>query len=150
MLVRESRERRFYVVNVALLVLRVVLGGVFVAHGAQKLFGWFGGQGLKGTADFFDQIGLKPGSVMAPLAGAVEFGGGLLVLAGLLTRLGAVGLAGTMVVAIAKVHGKNGFFAQNGGYEYNLSILGMAAALVLAGAGEYSVDDALQGARNRR
>ena len=137
-------------VNVALLVLRVILGVIFVAHGAQKLFGWFGGQGLKGTADFFDGVNIKPGNVWAPVAGGVEFSGGLLVLAGLLTRLGALGLAGTMVVAIAKVHGKNGFFAQNGGYEYNLSILGMAAALVLAGAGQYSVDDALQGTRNRR
>ena len=129
--------------DAALLVLRVVLGGIFLAHGAQKLFGAFGGPGLKGTAVFFEQIGIKPGRVMAPLAALSEFGGGLLVLVGLLTPLGALAVAGTMVVAIAKVHGKNGFFAENGGYEYNLAVIGMAAALVLAGAGAYSVDAAL-------
>lgn len=126
--------------DVALLVLRVVLGTIFLAHGAQKLFGAFGGPGLKGTAGFFEQIGIKPGSVMAPLAALSEFGGGLLVLVGLLTPLGALAIAGTMVVAIAKVHGKNGFFAENGGYEYNLALIGVAATLVLAGAGAYSVD----------
>lgn len=98
--------------DVALLVLRVVLGTIFLAHGSQRLFGAVGGHGLKGTAASFEQIGIKPGSVTAPLAALSEFGGGLLVLVGLLTPLGALAVAGTMVVAIAKMHGKNGFFTQ--------------------------------------
>ena len=94
--------------------LRLVLGGVFIAHGAQKLFGWFGGPGLQGTAGFFDQAGLKPGSVMALLAGLAEFGGGLLVLLGLLTPVGALAVIVVMIVAILRVHLPNGFFNTSG------------------------------------
>ena len=126
--------------DLALFVLRLVLGGVFIAHGAQKLFGWFGGPGLQGTAGFFDQTGIKPGSVMALLAGLAEFGGGLLVLLGLLTPLGALAIIVVMIVAILRVHLPNGFFNTNGGYEFNLTLIGIAVALILAGSGAYGLD----------
>jgi putative oxidoreductase len=129
--------------DLALLVLRLVLGGVFIAHGAQKLFGWFSGPGLKGTAGFFEQIGAKPGPVMALLAGLAEFGGGLLVLLGLLTPVGALAIIAVMIVAILRVHLANGFFNSNGGYEFNLTLIGIAVALIIAGAGSISLDGTL-------
>jgi putative oxidoreductase len=129
--------------DIALLILRLVLGGVFVAHGAQKLFGSVGGHGLKGTAGFFEQIGLKPGHTMALLAGLAEFGGGLLVLLGLLTPLGAFAIIAVMAMAIVKVHVPNGFFNESGGYEFNLVLIAVAVALVLAGSGAYGLDAAL-------
>lgn len=126
-----------------MLVLRLVLGGVFIAHGAQKLFGWFGGPGLKGTVGFFEQIGVKPGSTMALLAALSEFGGGLLVLLGLLTPVGTLAIIAVMIVAILRVHLANGFFNTNGGYEFNLTLVGVAFALLIAGAGTISLDGAL-------
>ena len=102
-------------IDVGLLVLRLVLGVIFIGHGAQKLFGSFGGHGLKGTAGFFEQIGLKPGRAMALLAGLAEFGGGLLVLVGFLTPLGAFAIIAVMAVAIARAHMPNGFFNEGGG-----------------------------------
>jgi putative oxidoreductase len=130
-------------VDVGLLVLRVVLGVIFVAHGAQKLFGSFGGPGLKGMAAFHDQLGIRPPYLMAVLAGLAEFVGGILVAVGFLTPLVAVALMVTMAVAVFKVHLKNGFFAQNGGYEFNLALAGMALTLLLTGAGTLSLDGVL-------
>ncbi len=130
-------------VDVGLLVLRLVLGIIFVAHGAQKLFGSFGGPGLKGTAGFHEQLGIKPPLAMAVLAGLAEFVGGILVAVGFLTPLAAAALIVTMVVAALTVHLRNGFFAQSGGYEFNLALAGMALALLLAGAGAISLDGAL-------
>jgi putative oxidoreductase len=130
--------------DIALLILRMVLGGIFVVHGAQKLFGTFGGHGLKGTAGFFEQIGLKPGRTMALLAGLAEFGGGLLVLVGFLTPLGAFALIAVQSVAIAKVHVPNGFFNEGGGYEFNLVLVAVAVALILTGSGAYGLDAALE------
>ena len=130
-------------VDVGLLVLRLVLGVIFVAHGAQKLFGSFGGPGLKGTAAFFEQLGIRPGRPMALLAGLAEFVGGILVAVGFLTPLAAVALIAVMVVAVLTVHLKNGFFAQDGGYEFNLALVGMALTLLLAGAGALSLDSVL-------
>jgi len=130
-------------VDLALLVLRVVLGVIFVAHGGQKLFGSFGGPGLKGTAGFFEQLGIRPTYPMAVAVGVVEFFGGLLAALGLLTPVAAVGIILVMVVAILTVHLRNGFFNQNGGYEFNLALIGIALALLLAGAGSYSLDAAL-------
>jgi putative oxidoreductase len=130
-------------VNIGLLVLRLVLGVIFVAHGAQKLFGSFGGPGLKGTTGFFEQLGIKPPYFMAVLSGLAEFVGGILVAVGFLTPLAAVALIVTMAVAVLTVHLKNGFFAQNGGYEFNLALAGMALTLLLTGAGGLSLDGAL-------
>lgn len=130
-------------VDAGLLVLRVVLGGIFAAHGAQKLFGSFGGPGLKGTAGFHEQLGIKPPYLMAVLAGLAEFVGGLLVAVGFLTPLAALALIVVMIVAVFTVHVRNGFFSMNGGYEFNLALAGMALTLLLTGAGALSVDGAL-------
>lgn len=129
-------------VAVGLLVLRIFLGAILIPHGAQKLFGAFGGGGVKGTGAFFEQIGLKPGYAMALAAGLAEFVGGILVILGFLTPLAAVAIIGTMVVAALVAHVKNGFFATAGGYEYNLALAGMALVLVITGAGAVSLDAA--------
>jgi putative oxidoreductase len=124
----------------ALLPIRIGVGATMAAHGAQKLFGWFGGYGLEGTGQFFaENLGLKPGVLMAALAGGAEFFGGLLLLVGLLTRLAGVTLVGTMAVAIIATY--NGvFFVQNGGIEYPLMLLLACLTFVIAGGGAYSVD----------
>lgn len=129
--------------DIALLILRLVLGGIFVAHGAQKLFGSFGGLGIEGTAVFHEQLGIKPAKPMAVLAGLAEFLGGILVIAGFLTPLAALALIVVIIVAILKVHLKNGFFATSGGYEFNLVLIAVAVALLLAGSGAYGTDAAL-------
>ena len=131
--------------GLAPLVLRVVVGGIFAAHGAQKLFGWFGGYGLEGTGQFFGSIGLQPGYLMALLAGAAEFFGGLALVLGLLVRGAAAALAFAMVIAIFAVHWSKGFFASVGGYEYALALLAASVSLLFSGAGRYSVDAALLG-----
>ncbi|UKS27771.1 DoxX family protein [Paenibacillus sp. HWE-109] len=123
-----------------LLIIRLVIGLTFAAHGTQKLFGWFGGYGPKGTGGFFDSIGIKPGVLMAVLAGLAELGGGLLFAAGLWTWLGAALIALTMLMAILKVHGKNGFWVTSNGIEYNLVLLAIAVGVALIGAGDYSFD----------
>jgi putative oxidoreductase len=125
------------------LVLRVVAGIIFAAHGSQKLFGWFGGYGLDGTGQWMDSVGLAPGHLMALLAGSAEFFGGLLLILGLLVRPAALVLAVTMVVAIAKVHVSHGLFLTNNGYEYALALLAISVALVLSGAGRVSFDRVL-------
>lgn len=119
--------------------LRLVLGVTMTAHGAQKLFGWFGGYGLSGTAGFFaDKLGLTPGLFWATLAGSGEFFGGLLLILGLATRLAALNTAVVMLVAIFTVHG-GGFFAP-AGMEFPLSLLAMSLALVISGGGALSAD----------
>ena len=130
-------------VDVGLLVLRVVLGVIFAAHGAQKLFGAFGGPGIEGTAGFHGQLGIKPPYLMAVLAGLAEFAGGILIAVGFLTPLAAVALILTMAVAVFTVHLKNGFFNMNGGYEFNLALAGMALTLLITGAGAFSLDAVL-------
>ena len=105
------------------LPLRVGAGVIFAAHGAQKLFGWFGGYGLEGTGGWMASIGIEPGVLMAALAGGAEFFGGLFLIVGLLVRPAAVVLAITMVVAIAAVHLQNGLFMSNNGYEFGLALL---------------------------
>ncbi|MDO6708694.1 DoxX family protein [Photobacterium sp. 1_MG-2023] len=125
------------------LALRVPAGIIFMAHGAQKLFGAFGGNGLEGTGQWMASIGLEPGMLMAFLAGSGEFFGGLLILLGFLTRPAAAVLAVTMVVAIVAVHLPNGLFMSNGGYEFGLSLLAIAVSLAVSGAGKLSVDNLL-------
>ena len=105
------------------LPLRVVAGVIFAAHGAQKLFGWFGGYGLEGTAGWMASIGLEPGLLMAAMAGGAEFFGGLLLIVGLLVRPAALILAITMAVAIVTVHLSNGLFMSNNGYEFGLALI---------------------------
>jgi len=125
-------------------LLRVVVGILFVAHGAQKLFGWFGGYGLEGTGQWMASIGLGPGYLMALLAGSAEFFGGLALILGVLVRPAAIGLAITMVVAIFSVHFQNGLFMDKNGYEYALALLVVAVSLAISGAGKASVDAQLQ------
>jgi putative oxidoreductase len=126
------------------LLLRMVVGGFFIGHGTQKLFGWFGGGGLQGTAEGFEQLGLKPGRVHASAAGVAEAGGGAMLIAGLETPLAAAALTATMLTAIRTVHFKNGPWATNGGYEYNAVLVAVALALAEFGPGPLSLD-ALRG-----
>jgi putative oxidoreductase len=126
--------------DIGLLLIRLVIGLSFMAHGAQKLFGSFGGHGIKGTGGWFESIGMKPGVALALMAGLAEFGGGLLLTLGFLTPLAGVLIAGTMLIAIIKVHGPNGYWATNNGYELNLTLLIVAIAIALTGAGQYSID----------
>jgi putative oxidoreductase len=123
--------------------LRIVVGALFFGHGTQKLFGWFGGHGIEGTAGFFETIGLKPGRKHATAAGAAEAGGGVLVALGFLTPAAAASLIGVMSTAIRKVHGKNGPWATDGGYEYNLALIAIMVALADVGPGDLSLDHAL-------
>lgn len=126
------------------LALRLPAGVIFAAHGAQKLFGSFGGYGLEGTAGWMDSIGLGPGLLMAALAGSAEFFGGLLLLLGLLVRPAAALLAVTMAVAIAVAHLSNGLFMANNGYEFGLALLAISVALFIRGGGSASIDTFLQ------
>ena len=125
------------------LALRVPVGIIFAAHGAQKLFGWFGGYGLEGTAGWMDSIGLSPGMLMALLAGAAEFFGGLALIIGLLTRPAAAALSVAMLVAIFAVHFENGLFMANNGYEFGLALLAASVSLLFSGAGNLSADKLL-------
>jgi putative oxidoreductase len=131
------------------LALRVPVGVIFAAHGAQKLFGWFGGYGLEGTAGWMDSIGLSPGMLMAFLAGAAEFFGGLALIIGLLTRPAAAALSVAMLVAIFAVHFENGLFMANNGYEFGLALLAASVSLLFSGAGKLSVDKLLSGKLSR-
>jgi putative oxidoreductase len=129
--------------DLALLALRIVIGLLFVGHGSQKLFGAFGGAGLKGTADLFDAIGLRRGQLHSLAAGAAEVAGGALLALGLLTPVGAALVIAVMVAAIAAVHLPKGVWNSNGGYEYNLVMVAGAFALAGAGPGGWSLDNAL-------
>ena len=126
-----------------LTVLRIFVGIIFAAHGSQKLFGWFGGGGLAGTAQWMESIGLAPGMLMAVLAGGTEFLGGLALIIGLLARPSALGLSFTLLVAIFSVHISNGLFMANNGYEFALALLGGTVAVLIEGAGKLSIDRAL-------
>jgi putative oxidoreductase len=126
-----------------LTVLRIFVGIIFAAHGSQKLFGWFGGGGLAGTAQWMESIGLAPGTLMAVLAGGTEFLGGLALIVGLLARPAALGLSFTLLVAIFSVHISNGLFMANNGYEFALALLGGTVAVLIEGAGKLSIDRAI-------
>jgi len=125
--------------EIGLLLLRLTVGLTLAAHGAQKLFGWFGGSGLEATGQFFETLGFLPGRRRALMAGLAETGGGLLLALGLFTPIGTALICSVMLVALA-VHIKNGFFAQNGGYEYTI-VLGVAAlSVAFIGPGSFSLD----------
>ena len=131
-----------------LLIVRVVLGGTMAAHGSQKLFGWFGGGGPRGTAGFFAGLGFRAPLAMALLVGAGELGGGLLLALGLVTPLAALAIGTVMVTAVSTVHWKHGFFAGNGGYEFNLLISAVATGIAATGPGRFSLDAAASWADN--
>jgi putative oxidoreductase len=125
--------------EIGLLLLRLTVGLTLAAHGAQKLFGWFGGPGLEATGQLFETLGFLPGRRQALMASLGETGGGLLLALGLLAPIGAAVICSVMLVAMA-VHIKNGFFAQNGGYEYTV-VLGVAAlSIAFTGPGSLSLD----------
>ncbi len=126
--------------DIGILLLRLIVGLTLAAHGAQKLFGWFGGYGLDATGQFMEGLGFRPGRRHALAAGLVEFVGGLLFAVGLLTPLGAALIASVMLVATVTVHAKNGFFIAGGGYEFNLVLGAAALSVAFTGPGAVSLD----------
>jgi len=133
--------------DLGLLALRLMLGAVFLAHGAQKAFGAFGGPGFEGAAGFIGSMGFRPARFWTALAVGGELAAGFLFLLGLLTPLAGLLVLATMAVAIAKVHGPKGFFVQDGGYEYNLVLIVTALAVAAIGPGRFSLDYVLGLAR---
>jgi putative oxidoreductase len=130
-------------IAIGLLILRLVIGLTMAAHGAQKLFGWWGGPGMSNWTQSVRRLRIRPAQPWAWVAALSEFGGGLLLALGLLSPLGSLAIIGAMLVAIATVHLSKGFWVSKGGYEFNLSIIGAAAALAITGPGTYSLDNAL-------
>ncbi len=132
-------------IQISLLLLRVILGVIIFAHGAQKVMGWFGGYGLAGTVGAFKNY-MKIPAPMTYIASFTEFLGSIFIAAGFLTRLSAIGILVTMIVAVIKVHWKSGFFLSSGdpnkgnGFEFNLALAAIAIVLILTGAGQYSFD----------
>jgi putative oxidoreductase len=126
-----------------MLLLRVTVGLILAAHGAQKLFGWFGGGGLEATGKGFEGLGFHPGKRAALMAGLAEVAGGVLLALGLFTPLAAAIILGVMVVAVGSIHFKNGFFNTGGGWEYNLVIVAAVLSIAFAGPGVFSLDAAL-------
>jgi len=130
-------------VDLGLFVIRLFFGTAMAAHGSQKLFGWFGGYGIKGTGQFFEGLGFRPGAAFAAAAGLSEFAGGLSIAAGLLTPFGAAGILAAMLVAIFTVHVKHGFFAMSNGIELPFLYAAGSLALAFAGPGSFSIDSLL-------
>jgi putative oxidoreductase len=129
------------IVDTALFILRLVVGLYVAAHGAQKLLGWFGGPGLKGTEGFLGgMLGFRPAKLWALSVGLAEFGGGLLLALGLLAPLGSIGVASAMITATLVVHWAKGPWGTEGGYEQTLTNFAVAVAVAFAGVGRYSVD----------
>jgi putative oxidoreductase len=134
--------------DIGLLTVRVGVGGALAAHGAQKLFGWFGGHGIEGTGAAFDKMGFTPGKANAVAAGLGEAGGGALLALGLATPAAGAAVVGTMTVA-ASLHAPKGFFSTEGGLEYPAVLGVVAGALALTGPGELSLDRLLGHRINR-
>lgn len=131
-------------VNIGLLLLRLVAGLLFAGHGAQKVFGWFGGKGMKGQRAMIERLGLQPVWLWAWVGALGELLGGLGLVAGLLTPLAAAGAIGAMVVAIVKVHWRKGLWNTNGGIEFPLTLATVGFVVGLVGPGVYSLDSALR------
>ena len=129
--------------SLGLLVLRLVVGLTLAAHGAQKVFGWWGGPGFKTWAEGVAKMRIRPAVPFAWLAALAELGGGLLLALGFLSPLGSLAIIGTMLVAIATVHWPNGFWNAKRGYEFNLTLIAAVVAIGLAGPGTYSFDHAI-------
>ena len=130
-------------ISFGLLVLRVVVGLTLAGHGAQKLFGWWGGSGMAGWIQVVTKLRIRPAAPWAWIAALFEFGGGLLFAFGLLSPLGSLAITGAMLVAIATVHWPNGFWNGKRGYEFNLVLVASVLAVALTGPGSYSLDQAL-------
>src|SRR5215468_5980249 len=129
--------------NIGLVLVRLVVGLTLSAHGAQKLFGWFGGYGIAGTGAYFEsKLGFRPGKLHAFLAGLFEFGSGILLALGLVTPLAAAGFIAVMLVAVMTVHVHNGFFVTEMGFEYNLVLAVTALGIAFIGPGAWSLDAA--------
>lgn len=128
-------------VGLSMLMVRVCVGLTFMAHGSQKLFGFFGGGGLAGTAKYMSSLGLEPGVLMALLSGSSEFFGGMFFILGFLVRPAAISLFITMIVAIATVHIGNGFFIQKSGFEYAFILAIVCVLILIQGAGKWSLDN---------
>jgi putative oxidoreductase len=126
--------------HIGRLTARAVIGGLFVGHGTQKLFGWFGGPGLEGTEQMMGALDMRPTRVNALAAGITETAGGALVVLGAATPVAAASLIGTMATAISKVHKPNGPWAAQGGWEYNAVLIAALTGLIDAGPGDISVD----------
>lgn len=126
--------------NAGLFILRVVVGLLFIGHGTQKLFGWFGGHGIGGTAGFFGSVGIQPARPLAVVSGLLETLGGVGLTLGLVTPVAAAFVAASMLGAITFVHWPKGLWISNGGYEYNLVLLAVSALFGLAGPGAYALD----------
>ena len=126
--------------DLGMLVLRMIMGGLLVGHGSQKLFGWFGGYGLSGTAGWLESLGLRPGQRWAPIAGLGEFGGGMLTALGLFHPIGPIIVMGPMVTAIRRVHWGKPIWVTEGGGELPLTNISVATALMMAGPGRLSLD----------
>jgi putative oxidoreductase len=131
--------------SLGLLILRVFLGGMMMAHGAQKVFGAFEGPGLKAFTETTRKLNLEPAEILGPVGAYSEFLGGLSILFGFLTPAGALAVINTMAVAIWKVHAKNGFWSTKRGYEFNGLIIAASASLLLTGPGKVSVDGVIFG-----
>lgn len=127
--------------SLGVLILRLASGIVFFMHGAQKIFGWFGGGGLDGTISFMNSLGIP--TFMAYLASFWEFLGGIFLILGFLTRIWSAGFVIHMLVAIFTGHFSAGFFASDGGYEFNMTLLAVSLSLVFLGAGKYSIDQTI-------
>lgn len=125
--------------SLGLLILRIAVGGIFFAHGSQKLFGWFGGHGMAGHVGFLESLGVRPARPLGTLSALGEFLGGLGVLFGVLTPIAAAALIGSMAVAIIKVHWAKGFFNHDGGFEFPLLLAVTAFVIGLVGPGRYAL-----------
>ncbi|GIV91378.1 MAG: hypothetical protein KatS3mg056_0087 [Chloroflexus sp.] len=128
--------------DLGLLILQLVVGLLMMGHGAQKLFGWFGGHGLRATADWLAGMGIRAPRFWALMAGLAEFGGGLLFALGLFHPLGSLAIIAVMIAAIALVHWSHGLWISNGGSEYNIVLLVLAAVMGLWEPGAYTLDRA--------
>ncbi|WP_437681837.1 DoxX family protein [Sorangium sp. So ce131] len=137
-------RRRSSLTDAGLLVIRVAAGGLLAGHGAQKLFGWFGGHGLDGTSMWLESMGMRPARVWGVLAGLSELGGGLLTSLGFLGPAGPLGILAAMGMATAKVHLHKPIWVTSGGAELPVTNMAIATALLLAGPGRFSIDEALR------
>jgi putative oxidoreductase len=129
--------------DVGMLLLRLVAGGLMIGHGTQKLFGWFGGHGVRGTAGWLESMGFRPSGPLAVATGTAEAVGGALLVMGFLTPLGAGAVAGVLFTAIVSVHWSHGMWNQNGGAEHPLMLATVALATTFVGPGRYSIDAAI-------